>query len=128
MVRRNTGGRAWRALRAPLALALALLGLPQQAAAQDFSALPVLSPGFAIVSGFAGAAPGVPTPPGGTVPADKLTIDPDGPVLRVIDTGNLGGPARAQAVAAPKLLTVRAGEIGHVYAIALDDAVPPNIY
>jgi hypothetical protein len=87
--------------------------------AQNVSDAPVIAPGFAIVSGFSGTGPDA---------AGKPTIDPGGPVLRVINANSLGGPPQGQAVAAHKPLTIRAGQIGQVYAIALDDAVPPNIY
>jgi len=80
------------------------------------------------VTGFSGARWSTTPLPSGTIPADKTYIDLDGPSLRVIDLGNLGGPPQAQAVAAPKPLTITAGQIGQVFAIALDDATPPNIY
>ena len=40
----------------------------------------------------------------------------------------MGGPPLAQAVPAPKPHTITADQIGQVFAITLDDAVPPNIY
>jgi len=86
----------------------------------------VVAPGFPVVTGFSGTRMIVPPP--GVDPADKTIIDLDGPSLRVIDTSNMGGPPLAQAVPAPKPLTISAGLIGQVLAITLDDAVPPNIY
>lgn len=124
MVRPNGIARALR--RVVLPLALAWLPLPTQAQSLDPALL--LAPGFAIVSGFSGPTLSPPALPQGANIADKTTIDLEGPALRVIDTGNLGAPPRGQAVPAPKLLTARAGQIGQVFAIALDDAVPPNIY
>ena len=40
----------------------------------------------------------------------------------------MNGPPQAQLVAAPKPFTATAGQIGQVFALALDDASPPNIY
>ena len=60
--------------------------------------------------------------------ADKLAINPDGVSLRAIDTSRLGGPPDAQLVPARKTLAISASQIGQVFAIALDDAAPPNIY
>ena len=59
---------------------------------------------------------------------DKTYIDLNGPALRVIDLSRMGGPPQAQLVAAPKPFTATAGQIGQVFALALDDASPPNIY
>ncbi len=87
----------------------------------------VVAPGFPIVTGFSGSRLSAPLPPG-IDPVDKTAIDLDGPSLRVIDTGNMGGPPLAQAVPVPKPLTITADQIGQVFAITLDDAVPPNIY
>ncbi len=59
---------------------------------------------------------------------DKTYIDLNGPSLRVIDLSRMGGPPQAQLVAAPKPFMAAAGQIGQVFALALDDASPPNIY
>src|SRR5262249_28186952 len=93
--------------------------------AQNLSSSPVVAPGFAIVSGFSGITP---SGPGGAPRVDRPTIDLTGPVLRVINANSVGGPPQGQAVAAYKPFTIRSGQIGQVYALALDDAVPPNIY
>jgi hypothetical protein len=113
------------ALSAGLGLAT-LVDVP--AFAQVLSPSGVVIPGFPVVTGFSGArlSP-IPLPPG-VNPVDRTYIDLDGPSLRVIDTSNMGGPPLAQAVPAPKPLTVRASQIGQVFAITLDDAVPPNVY
>jgi hypothetical protein len=76
-----------------------------------------------VVSGFSGAAPAAPAPN----PVDKTLIDLAAPSLRAIDVGAMG-PPQAQVVPAPKPLTITAGQIGQVFAVALDDAMPPNIY
>jgi hypothetical protein len=86
-----------------------------------------LAPGFAIVSGFSGALQAGPPSPGGN-PADRLVIDANGVSLRAIDLSRLGGPPAGQLVAARKALAIPASLIGQVFAIALDDAAPPNIY
>jgi hypothetical protein len=59
---------------------------------------------------------------------DKTYINLDGPALRVIALSRMGGPPQAQLVAAAKPFTATAGQIGQVFALALDDASPPNIY
>jgi hypothetical protein len=104
----------------------ALLHLPASAQAPSPSGV-VVAPGFPVVTGFSGSRLIAPLPPG-VDPADRTTIDLGGPSLRIIDTSNMGGPPLAQAVPAPKPLTITADQIGQVFAITLDDAVPPNIY
>jgi hypothetical protein len=111
--------------RALLCLTIGTVALAQ---AQEPGPAPAVAPGFAIVSGFSGSVQSVASLPPGTNPADKLTIDLGGPVLRAIDANNVGGPPQGQVVAATKPFTVRAAQIGQVYAITLDNAVPPNIY
>src|SRR5439155_13294720 len=116
-------------VRAAAAAAVLLICVVQGPLAQAQTAPPApLRPGNAAVTGFSGARWSTTPLPSGTIPADKTYIDLDGPSLRVIDLGNLGGPPQAQAVAAPKPFTITAGQIGQVFAIALDDATPPNIY
>src|SRR3981081_2156128 len=39
-----------------------------------------------------------------------------------------GAPPQAQLLPAPKPFTVVAGQVGQVFAVALDGATPPNIY
>ena len=39
-----------------------------------------------------------------------------------------GAPPQAQLFTAPKPFTVTAGQVGQVFAVALDNATPPNIY
>ena len=102
--------------------------LAHAAAAYAQGPPPVLAPGNAAVAGFSGArAIGGPAPAGAQA-FDKTFIDLNGPALRVIDLGRMGGPAQGQLVAAPKPFTVTADRIGQVFSIALDDASPPNIY
>ncbi len=90
-------------------------------------ALALLPIGNAVVTGFSGAQlPTVIAP--GTNPADKTTIDLNGPSARVIDIQAPGTPPQGQLIAAPKPFTVTASQIGQVFAVALDNATPPNIY
>ena len=79
-------------------------------------------------NGFSGARAIDGPSPASAQPFDKTFIDLNGPALRVIDLGRMGGPAQGQLVAAPKPFTVTADRIGQVFSIALDDANPPNIY
>ncbi|MGP8120309.1 MAG: hypothetical protein ACLP8B_07245, partial [Xanthobacteraceae bacterium] len=88
---------------------------------------PLYRPGDAAVTGFSGAAPPVQIAPGQD-PHAITFIDLQGPSLRIVDLQHMRGPAEAQLVAAPKPLTVPASLIGQVFGVALDDAMPPNIY
>jgi hypothetical protein len=103
-------------------------GTPQAQAQTPPSPPALLAPGFAIVSGFSGATL-TPSPlPPGVNPVDKLAIHRDGISLRTIDLSRVGGPPDAQTVPARKSLAIPASRIGQVFAVTLDDAVPPNIY
>jgi len=98
--------------------------LPAVGFAQN--APPILPAGDAAVAGFSGTVVvGSPPEP---QRIDKTYINLDGPALRVIDLTRMGGPPQAQLVNAPKLFTATAAQIGQVFALALDDANPPNIY
>ena len=97
------------------------------ATAQTVSADGVLADGNAALTGFSGVQlPTLIRP--GTDPAERATIDPNGPVLRVIDLQAPGAAPQAQVLAAAKPFTITAGQIGQVFAVALDNASPPNIY
>jgi hypothetical protein len=94
------------------------------AQAQNVNGAPALAPNSAVVSGFSGGV----TLPRDADHAETVMINLDGPVLRAINVNGLGGPFRGQAVTAAKPFTVTARQIGQVYAVTFDDAVPPNIY
>jgi hypothetical protein len=85
----------------------------------------ILIDGNAVVTGFSGTQPPLPFPPG---IADQATIDLNGPAARVMDLQAPGAPPQAQLLTAPKPFTVLAGQVGQVFAVALDSATPPNIY
>jgi hypothetical protein len=87
-----------------------------------------LPAGDAAVAGFSGTIVAGSAPPAETQRIDKTYIDLDGPALRVIGLDRLGAPPQGQFVAAAKPFTVIARQIGQVYSLALDDAIPPNIY
>lgn len=87
----------------------------------------IISPGDAAVTGFSGAVQPVQVAPG-TDPATNTFIDLEGPTLRVIELKQMGAAPVAQLVDAPKFYTAKAGQTGQVFAVALDNAVPPNIY
>ena len=87
----------------------------------------ILMPGNAAVTGFSGAIAPAQIPPGFD-PWERTFIDLGGAAARVLDLSNMGGPAAAQVVPAPKPFTITAGQIGQVFAVALDNMVPPNIY
>lgn len=100
--------------------------LPSVVAAQDRPT--TILPGFSVITGFSGTRATAPTLPPGVSPAERITIHLEGASLRLIDATAMGGPPSAQVVTVPKPLTIPAAEIGQVFSIALDDAVPPNIY
>jgi hypothetical protein len=101
------------------------------APAQAQELRPVLSPGDAVVTGFSGIKPPTgPLAPGKT-PVDGFVIDTDGPSAQILSLAAMGGQASGQLVTAPALRQLKAGQIGQVFAIALDDglgAKTPNIY
>ena len=107
------------------ALLLCFLLLPAVGLAQN--APPILPAGDAAVAGFSGTAI-VGSPPSEPQRVEKTYINIDGPALRVIGLSRMGGIPQAQLVAAPKIFTVTARQIGQVFSLALDDANPPNIY
>src|SRR5580700_7144081 len=120
----GVGKRARLAAVSALVGAGALIGLAAgTATAQTGPA--VLIDGNAVVTGFSGTQPPLPFPPEVT---DKATIDLNGPAARVMDLQSPGAPPQAQLLTAPKPFTVVAGQVGQVFAVALDGATPPNIY
>ncbi len=88
---------------------------------------PIYAAGNAAVTGFSGALPPAQIAPG-VDPNQKTFIDMSGPSLRIVDLQNMGGPARAQLVGAPKPFTFSAALIGQVFGVTADDNSPPNIY
>lgn len=126
--RRPNRSPTWRRIQFCLA---AILSVPliQVARAELYPQPPnpIVAPGNAAVTGFAGALPPVQVVPG-VDPYQITFIDLNGPSLRVIDLRHLAGPPRAQLVGAPKPFTFTAAQIGQVFGVALDDSVPPNIY
>jgi hypothetical protein len=112
-----------------LALGIAVAGavLVGVASPQAAETSGVLTNGNAAVTGFSGAQLPAQVPPG-VNPADQTVIDLNGPAARVIDLQAPGAPPQAQLLTAPKPFTVTASQIGQVFAVALDNAMPPNIY
>ena len=107
--------------------ALIALAAPDSgtARAQGGPAPAILIDGNAVVTGFSGTQPPLPFPP---AMADQAGIDLDGPAARIMDLQAPGAPPQAQLLTAPKPFTVLAGQVGQVFAVALDGATPPNIY
>jgi hypothetical protein len=120
----RVGRRARLAALSALIGAGALLGLAAATATAQTGPA-VLIDGNAVVTGFSGTQPPLPFPP---EVADKATIDLNGPAARVMDLQSPGAPPQAQLLTAPKPFTVVAGQVGQVFAVALDGATPPNIY
>src|SRR5262249_7881253 len=88
----------------------------------------ILSQGDAVVTGFSGIKPLDASVPPGANPLDNFFIDLDGPSMQIVQLGAAGAAPQGRLITAPVLFKVRAGDIGQVFAIALDDATPPNIY
>ncbi|MDE3175222.1 MAG: hypothetical protein KGM15_03830, partial [Pseudomonadota bacterium] len=99
-----------RFVAALLAVVTLLFAAP--ASADDLRGL--LAPGNAAATGFSGARDGA--------------IDPDGPALRVIDLGDVAGPLDAHLFKSNKPFSAKAGDVGQVFGVALDNAVPPDIF
>lgn len=87
----------------------------------------IISPGDAAVTGFSGAVPPAELVPG-TDPTPATFIDLEGPTLRVIELKRMAAAPIGQLVEAPKYYTAKAAQTGQVFAVTLDNAVPPNIY
>ncbi len=109
-----------------LLAALMAVSAPQ-ARAQDQG---IIAKGDAAVTAFSGSlrAGNVPK---GVHPLDVTTIDLAKPSLQVFDLSKLGGPPSAQLADAPSKFQAKAGEIGQVFGVTLDDGgekAPPNIY
>ncbi len=113
-------------LAAVVLLALCLMML--QATGARAQGQGIFSPGDAVVTGFAGIkAPDAPIAPGAD-PLDMFHIDLDGPSAQILHLGATGAPAHGQIISAQTPFKLRARDAGQVFAIALDDALPPNIY
>ena len=112
------------ATAALLALCLMLL----QATGARAQGQGIFSPGDAVVTGFSGVkAPDAPVAQGAD-PLDTFHIDLDGPSAQIFQLGATGAPAQGQVISAQTPFKLRARDAGQVFAIALDDALPPNIY
>jgi hypothetical protein len=116
----------FRLLAGIAALLLLAVNMP---AAQAQNA--VLGRGDAVVTGFSGIKPAdVPVPPGAN-PLDEFFIDPDGVSAQILSLDAFGQPPQGQLVATPPKLQLKAGQVGQIFAIALDDglgAPVPNVY
>lgn len=82
---------------------------------------PVLDRGDAVVSGFPGIRPsGRPLAPADN-PLDHFFIDTDGAAAQILSLRTLAGAPAGQLVHPAAKLKVKAGQVGQVFAIALDD-------
>src|SRR5690606_21041553 len=91
----------------------------------------VLEPGDAVVTGFSGIKPADADLPPGTNPLDEFFIDREGASAQVLSLRAPGGPPEGQLIAAPPKLQIKAGQVGQVFATALDDGAEggtPNVY
>src|ERR1700730_11280449 len=122
---RNRSRIAAVTMLAGAGMLLGLAGADFGTALAQGGAAAILIDGNAVVTGFSGPQPPLPFPPG---IADQATIDLNGPAARVMDLQAPGAPPQAQLLTAPKPFTAVAGQVGQVFAVALDSATPPNIY
>ncbi|WP_119391985.1 hypothetical protein [Taklimakanibacter lacteus] len=90
----------------------------------------ILTRGEAVVTGFSGTKPADPPPAAGNA-LDETFIDPDGASAQILKL-EPGAPPQGQLVTAPPVLSVKARDVGQLFAVALDDSflpgVSPNIY
>lgn len=119
--------RGFRAAFFSTALALILSLFLDRAGAQEAPASSILSPGDAVITGFAGITPPVLPLAPGVDPLDATFINLDGPSMQIQHLQPNGPPA-GQLISSPTTFTAHARDVGQVFAIALDDAPAPNIY
>lgn len=84
-----------------------------------------LQPGDTIVTGFSGTAPPA-TPPASGDPIDGLFIDLNGASARVWNLPTAGQPAQGQLLTPTLVMPIKAGDVGQVFGIALDDGRGPD--
>ena len=108
-----------------LLIVFALVG---SAIAQEEKSERVVDFGDAVVTGFSGTKAETEDRPRNKKRNDVTFIDKDGASLKVFDVGVPGGAKSAQLIDAPVKFEVKAGEIGQVFGVALDNQDPPNIY
>ena len=86
---------------------------------------PILHKGNAIITGFSGTAPtAIPTP--SADPTDNIFIDLNGASMRLQDISAGGQPPQGQLIASPTVFQARAGDVGQVFGIAMDDGRGPD--
>ena len=115
-------GCSWRGL---VLIALLQIGAAQ---AQQAGPLPNLSLGDAVVTGFSGTILPDPTKLSGKPAADLTFINPDGPSARIVDIRQASEKWDARDLPSATPFDVRAGDVGQVFGVALDDQTAPNIY
>ena len=127
-----------RSLRVPyrrstsaLVLASSLAGLLSGADGAIAQSAPVLDRGDAVVSGFPGIRPPLQPVAPGANPLDHFMIDPEGPAAQILSMRTLAGAPTGQLVHPAAKLKIKAGQVGMVFAIALDDGrgqAAPAVY
>ena len=105
-------------LTAAIVIALAGSALPAAAAS-------VLNQGNAVVTGFSGVTPPAVAPASGD-PMDGTLIDLNGASMRLLDLSTGGEPPHGQLISSPTVFQVKAGDVGQVFGIALDDGRGPD--
>ncbi len=128
---RSMAGMFRRGLAALAATVIAAVLIAPAAHAQT----PILHQGNVIITGFSGTAPSA-TPAASGDPLDNLFIDLNGASMRLQDLVAGGQPPQGQLIASPTVFQAKAGDVGQVFGIAMDDgrgpdgnlSTTPNIY
>ena len=88
----------------------------------------LLAPGNAAIAGFSGVIRPISRRATAATRWRRRASTPPARRLRIVDLQAIGAKPAAQFVDEPKPFTFTAAQIGQVFAVALDNAVPPNIY
>ncbi|MGI9477796.1 MAG: hypothetical protein ACR2PI_13930, partial [Hyphomicrobiaceae bacterium] len=91
----------------------------------------ILDRGDSVVTGFSGIRPSEKPLPPGANPLDHFFIDLDGASAQILSMTGLGGRPSGQVVSPAAKRQIKAGDVGQVFAITLDDGLGnavPNIY
>ncbi len=105
---------------AAMAVAASILTVPTAQAQQ-----PIIAKGNAIVTGFSGTVPRA-NPAPSADPIDNLFIDLNGASMRLQDISAGGQPPQGQLIASPTTFEAKAGDVGQVFGIAMDDGRGPD--
>jgi len=123
----RAAGQAFGSILLLLSVILAFDTARAQNARAEGASTTILTDGNAVVTGFSGVQVNG-SAQNSDDHADRIFIDLNGPVARIVDMQDAGARPQAQIFNAQKPFTLTAGQIGQVFGITLDDAIPPNVY